>query len=138
VTCTSAAGMWPATISSSSARGRADGAHVDEETDLRGAPGGPRRVEGPMAVRDVVQKGEYVAGHDITIDQSIHTRGLLSAWFTLRAPPPGRRELARARRDVLGQVRNHWVRVELERPLARLAKIEVGLAERPDAVDSPL
>ena len=44
----------------------------------------------------------------------------------------------RARRELLDEVRRHWVDSELENSLHELARIELGLASRPSAVDSPL
>jgi NACHT domain-containing protein len=44
----------------------------------------------------------------------------------------------RARRDVLEQVRRAWVQPELSGSLYEQARIELGLAERPTAVDNPL
>lgn len=44
----------------------------------------------------------------------------------------------RARRDVLEQVRRAWVQAELQGSLYEQARIELGLAERPAAVDNPL
>src|SRR5207244_2868623 len=52
-------------------------------------------------------------------------------WLGRRPSPPTSEELQRARRDVLDQVRRHWVETELERPLNTLARIELGLSERP-------
>jgi hypothetical protein len=44
----------------------------------------------------------------------------------------------RARRDVLEQVRRAWVEPELQGSLYEQARIELGLAERPAAVENPL
>jgi hypothetical protein len=44
----------------------------------------------------------------------------------------------RHRAHLRGLVRRHWVETELERSLGRLARIELGFAERPGAVDNPL
>jgi hypothetical protein len=44
----------------------------------------------------------------------------------------------RARRDVLEQVRRAWVQPELRGSLYEQARIELGLTERPAAVDNPL
>jgi GTPase SAR1 family protein len=45
-------------------------------------------------------------------------------------------ELNRARRDLLDEVRRIWVR-ELDGSLYRIARIELGLTERPSAVETP-
>jgi hypothetical protein len=46
--------------------------------------------------------------------------------------------LDRARRDLLDQVRRHWVETELAQSLYQLARIEIGLVERPMAVENPV
>jgi hypothetical protein len=45
---------------------------------------------------------------------------------------------ARARRDLADEVRRQFVQEELERSLERVARIDLGLTERPEAVDPPL
>jgi transcriptional regulator with XRE-family HTH domain len=43
-----------------------------------------------------------------------------------------------ARGDLLGQVRRYWIGTELEDAAGPLPSLELGLVERPDAVDDPL
>jgi eukaryotic-like serine/threonine-protein kinase len=98
----------------------------------------PHHVEGPVAsAGDVVQSGEYVAGHDLTIDQSVHATSLLTLGFRRRQPPPNPFELRRARRQLLAEVRRTWIQGVLEDSLDEVARIELGLAERPGAVEHP-
>jgi hypothetical protein len=58
---------------------------------------------------DVVQSGEYVAGHDLTVDQSVHVTSMLTLGFRRRRPPPSTFELRRARGQLLAEVRRTWV-----------------------------
>jgi hypothetical protein len=86
---------------------------------------------------DVVQSGEYVAGHDLTVDQSVHVTSMLTLGFRRRRPPPSTFELRRARGQLLAEVRRTWVQGVLEESLDEAALIELGLAERPGAVEHP-
>jgi hypothetical protein len=86
---------------------------------------------------DVVQSGEYVAGHDLTVDQSVHVTSLLPLGFRRLRPPPSPLELRRARRQLLAEVRRTWIQGVLEESLDEVARIELGLADRPGAVEHP-
>jgi eukaryotic-like serine/threonine-protein kinase len=64
--------------------------------------------------------------------------GLLPGVLTLRQEAaPTDIELAGLRRELLEQVRRTWIQGVLDRSLAQVARVELGLAEQPDAVDHP-
>jgi hypothetical protein len=58
--------------------------------------------------------------------------------LTLQRPvPPPRAEAAQVRRELLDRVRRTWINGVLDRSLAQETRIELGLAEQPDAVAHP-
>jgi hypothetical protein len=54
-----------------------------------------------------------------------------------RAAPPTAAELARLRRELLEQVHRTWIQGVLDRSLAQVTRVELGLTEQPSAVDQP-
>jgi hypothetical protein len=60
--------------------------------------------------------------------------GAPSAFPPLRSVKVGEH----ARLDLLDQVRRHWLQSEQGQPLNDFSRIELGLSERPQAVDNPL
>src|SRR3984893_9517519 len=98
----------------------------------------PDKVEGPAAFGgSVVQSGNYVAGHNLTIDQSVHNVGPIAAWLNRRRATPTLYELSRARRDLLDEVKRSCTQ-ELDRSLYSVARIDLGLKRVSSAVESPL
>jgi hypothetical protein len=64
--------------------------------------------------------------------------GLLSEVLTLRHERlVTGADLARLRPQLLEQVRRTWIQGVLDRSLAQVARVELGLAEQPSAVDHP-
>src|SRR3984893_15923311 len=90
-------------------------------------------VEGPAAVGgDVIMSGENVAGRDLVtnVDRSVNVRALLAIWGgRRRSELDTARELHRARRALLDEVRRNWVEGELDRSLVAAHRMELGLAE---------
>jgi hypothetical protein len=62
--------------------------------------------------------------------------GPLAVWLGWQRPVT-QHEHARVRQELVGQVRRTWIGGVLERSLAQVARVELGLAEQPDAVAHP-
>jgi hypothetical protein len=75
--------------------------------------------------------------HQHTATQS-HRGDLLAGVLTVRhEAAPTAAELAGLRGELLEQVRRTWIQGVLNRSLAQVARVELGLAEQPGAVDHP-
>jgi hypothetical protein len=101
----------------------------------RGQPAPAVHVEGPAALGgDVTMTGTNVAGRDLVTN----VRTLVAIWTGERRSGPTPAEQSRARTALLAEVRRHWVEGELDRSLGTVARLELGLAERPGAVRNQL
>jgi GTPase SAR1 family protein len=101
----------------------------------RGEPAPAVHVEGPAALGgDVTMTGTNVAGRDLVTN----VRTFVAIWTGERRSGPTPAEQRRARTALLAEMRRHWVEGELDRSLGTVARMELGLAERPGAVSNQL
>jgi hypothetical protein len=59
---------------------------------------------------------------------------VLTGW---RVAPPTAADFAALRRELLEQVHRTWIQGVLDRSLAQVTRVELGIAEQPSAVDRP-